>query len=48
MELKEKEKTHMRSSIWMVSAALLLTVSCAGPRAFTKGTYEDPEVIALL
>ena len=38
----------MKSSIWMVSAALLLTVSCAGPRAFTKGTYEDPEVIALL
>ena len=38
----------MKSSICMVSAALLLTVSCAGPRAFTKGTYEDPEVIALL
>jgi len=38
----------MRFSIWTVSAALVLTVSCAGPRAFTKGTYEDPEVIALL
>ena len=26
----------------------LTVISCAGPRAFTKGTYEDPETIALL
>ena len=25
-----------------------LTTGCAGPRAFTKGTYEDPKTIALL
>jgi uncharacterized protein (TIGR02722 family) len=28
--------------------ALLLSIGCAGPRAFTKGSYEDPETIALL
>ena len=27
---------------------LSFTIGCAGPRAFTKGTYEDPETIALL
>ena len=27
---------------------LAFAVSCAGPRAFTKGTYEDPNTIALL
>ena len=26
----------------------ILSVGCAGPRAFTKGTYEDPNAIALL
>ena len=25
-----------------------ITTGCAGPRAFTKGTYEDPKTIALL
>ena len=29
-------------------ALFILGVGCAGPRAFTKGTYEDPETIALL
>lgn len=29
-------------------AALALAAGCAGPRAFTKGTYEDPQTIALL
>lgn len=27
---------------------LAFAVSCAGPRVFTKGTYEDPNTIALL
>ncbi len=36
----------MKSTVWI--AALALTVGCAGPRAFTKGTYEDPQTIALL
>lgn len=27
---------------------LAFAVSCAGPRAYTKGTYEDPNTIALL
>ena len=26
----------------------VLSISCAGPRAFTRGTYEDPKTIALL
>lgn len=29
-------------------AASLVVVSCTGPRAFTKGTYEYPQTIALL
>ena len=27
---------------------VILSVGCAGPRAFTKGTYENPKTIALL
>ncbi len=36
----------MKHVIWII--ALALTVGCAGPRAFTKGSYEDPKTIALL
>lgn len=36
----------MKHAIWII--ALALTVGCAGPRAFTKGSYEDPKTIALL
>ena len=36
----------MKTAISM--SALLLILGCAGPRAFTKGTYQDPEAIALL
>ena len=34
----------------LITLVVVLTfaVSCAGPRAFTKGTYEDPNTIALL
>lgn len=32
----------------VILVAASLIVSCAGPRAFTKGTYEDPQTIALL
>lgn len=35
----------MKRAIILVA---LLSVSCAGPRAFTRGTYEDPNTIALL
>lgn len=33
---------------FIVLIVSLTVMSCAGPRAFTKGTYEDPETIALL
>ena len=33
---------------FIVLIVSLTAISCAGPRAFTKGTYEDPETIALL
>ncbi|HYO51997.1 penicillin-binding protein activator LpoB [Archangium sp.] len=38
-------KTHL-----IVSTALagLLTTACGGPRAFTRGTYEDPNTIEML
>lgn len=29
-------------------AIAILSIGCAGPRAFTKGAYEDPNTIALL
>ena len=38
----------MKNTIWIAVAALLLAGGCVGPRAFTKGTYEDPQTIALL
>jgi hypothetical protein len=31
-----------------VSLAGLLTTACGGPRAFTRGTYEDPNTIEML
>ena len=31
-----------------IIAIALLSIGCAGPRAFTKGTYEAPNTIALL
>lgn len=36
----------MRNLIILITS--LTVISCAGPRTFTKGTYEDPETIALL
>lgn len=38
----------MKPVLWIAVAVLALNVGCAGPRAFTKGTYEDPKTIALL
>lgn len=38
----------MKSAVWLATAAVVLTAGCVGPRAFTKGTYEDPQTIALL
>ena len=38
----------MKPGIWILIAALTIATGCAGPRAFTKGTYEDPQTIALL
>jgi len=37
-----------RTRFILAAATLLLAAGCAGPRAFTKGTYEDPQTIALL
>ena len=31
-----------------LAVVLAFAVSCAGPRAFTKGRYEDPNAVALL
>lgn len=38
----------MKFTIWTAIALLGIATGCAGPRAFTKGTYEDPKTIALL
>lgn len=39
----------MRPGICITLAVVLaFAAGCAGPRAFTKGTYEDPNTIALL
>jgi uncharacterized protein (TIGR02722 family) len=38
----------MKPTMYVAITALALTIGCAGPRAFTKGTYEDPQTIALL
>ncbi len=37
-----------RTPILLAAATLLLTAGCAGQKAFTRGTYEDPQTIALL
>jgi len=38
----------MKKTILLTALLFSFTIGCAGPRAFTKGTYEDPETIALL
>ena len=38
----------MKQAVCIALGALLVSSSCAGPRAFTKGNYQDPETIALL
>ena len=38
----------MKPATLIAIAALLTSIGCAGPRAFTKGTYGDPKTIALL
>ena len=38
----------MKTPILITALLFSLTIGCAGPRAFTKGTYEDPETVALL
>ena len=38
----------MKQIVLIAAAAIMLTAGCAGPRAFTKGTYEDPKTVALL
>ena len=38
----------MKFITYAAIALIGLTTGCAGPRAFTKGTYEDPKTIALL
>jgi uncharacterized protein (TIGR02722 family) len=43
-----KEANAMRRTLLCIAAAALALTGCAGPRAFTKGTYEDPQTIALL
>lgn len=37
-----------RTLIAAFAAALLFGSACAGPRAFTRGTYQDPNVIEML
>ena len=38
----------MKHAIWISAVTLALASGCAGPRAFTRGTYGDPKTIALL
>jgi len=40
----------MRRTVTILSLAAVaaLTAACAGPRAFTRGTYQDPEEIVML
>ena len=38
----------MKTATYFAIVAIAFTTGCAGPRAFTKGTYEDPQTIALL
>ncbi len=38
----------MKLITYAAIALIGITTGCAGPRAFTKGTYEDPKTIALL
>ena len=38
----------MKFLTYAAIALIGLTTGCAGPRAFTKGTYQDPKTIALL
>jgi uncharacterized protein (TIGR02722 family) len=35
----------MKRALFIIT---ILSIGCAGPRAFTKGTYENPNTIALL
>lgn len=35
-------------SILTLAAAALVAAGCAGPRAFTRGTYQDPQEIVML
>ena len=35
----------MKQALFIIT---ILSIGCTGPRAFTKGTYEDPNTIALL
>jgi uncharacterized protein (TIGR02722 family) len=49
MELANHRKERkMKQIVLIAAAAIMLTAGCAGPRAFTKGTYEDPKTVALL
>jgi len=34
--------------VWVVLSLALLSASCGGPRAFTRGQYEDPAEISML
>lgn len=47
MELNVKPEIVMTRRCFFALAALALS-ACSGPRAFTKGTYEDPNVIEML
>ena len=33
----------MKFITWTAIALIGITTGCVGPRAFTKGTYEDPK-----
>ena len=32
----------------LIAAVVLVLCACTGPRAYTRGTYEDPNVIEML
>ena len=46
-QVRRTMKTRATQLVVLAIAAVGLS-ACAGPRAFTRGTYEDPEQIAML
>lgn len=42
------ELNDMKTTSLLLAAVLVLSMGCTGPRAFTRGQYEDPNAIEML